>query len=110
MGVAMSLAILGTGLLSRWGGEGLVWPRALVVGVLWAGIFGGAFILVGAQAVHAAPARFRTIVVTLAGAVLTGLSLAAGVEHWVYYPLGAAAVMAVWALGAAWVAPRDSTP
>jgi hypothetical protein len=48
-------------------------------------------------------------VVTLAAAALTGSSLAGGVEHWVFYPLGAAAVMAVWALGGAWVAPRDPT-
>jgi hypothetical protein len=106
MGAAASLAVLGTGLLSRWGDEGLVWPRALVVGVLWAGVFGGAFALVGAQAVHAAPARFRAIVVAVAGGVVTGLALAAGAEFAVGYPLGAAAVMAVWVLGAAWAAPR----
>jgi hypothetical protein len=109
MGAAMALAILGTGLLSRWGDEGLVWPRALVVGVLWAGIFGGAFTLVGAQAVHAAPARFRAIVVTLTSAALTGLTLGAGAEFWAGYPLGAFAVMVVWVLGAAWTAPREPT-
>jgi hypothetical protein len=106
MGAATSLAVLGTGLLSRWGDEGLVWPRALVVGVLWAGVFGGAFALVGAQAMHAAPARFRAIVVAVAGGIVTGLALAAGAEFAVGYPLGAAAVMAVWVLGAAWAAPR----
>ncbi|HEU5108186.1 MAG TPA: hypothetical protein VFT95_06475 [Micromonosporaceae bacterium] len=110
MGAATALAILGTGLLSAWGADGIVWPRALVVGVVWAAVFGGASLLVGAQAVHAQPARFRTIVVTLAGAVVTGLTLAVGPDVAAAYPIGAILVMGVWALGAAWVGPPRTGP
>jgi len=107
MGAAMTVAVLGTGLLSGWGDDDIVWPRALVVGVLWAGVFGGAFALLGAQAVHAAPARFRATVVTVAGGVAAGLTLAVGPEFAPAYPLGAAVVLAVWVLGATWVGPRE---
>jgi hypothetical protein len=103
VGIASALAILGSGLLARWGGDGIAWPRAVAIGVLWAAVFGGAFALLSLQAVRAAPMRGRAVAVAVAGAAVTGAAMAIGPEFPAAYPLGAAAAMGVWALGAAWV-------
>jgi hypothetical protein len=105
-GAGFAVAVLAGGLLSRWGGAQPSWLRAAGLGVIWAAAVGGALALLGSTAVRAAPVRRQAVTLILAGAVVIGLAMAAGHDAWVWYPVGAVAVAAVWAVGAARVRPR----
>lgn len=101
MGAGFAAAVLAGGLLSRWTDPQPSWLRAAGMGAIWAAAVGGALALIGSSAVRAAPARRQALGLTLAGAVVIGAAMAAGPDAWVWYPIGAVAVAAVWAVGAA---------
>jgi hypothetical protein len=99
-GAALTVAVIGSGLIIQSTGAEAVWPRALVIGVLWAVVFGSALALVNARAVRAAPARRPTVVTAAASALVVGATMAVGPDAPLLYPIGAAAVAAVWVVGA----------
>jgi hypothetical protein len=102
LGMAASLAVLGSGAISHWGGERMVVVRALLVSAVWGVLFGVAVALANSQPVRALPARRQTIIVGLVSAVLIGITMGIGSDYPVAYPIGAATVFGAWALGAAW--------
>jgi hypothetical protein len=101
MGAATSLAVLGSGVLRNWTDERALWPRAVLVGLLWGALFGWALVLAKAGPVRAMPRR-QTILIWLVTAVLVAVTMATGQDLAVAYPVGAAATFGVWALGAVW--------
>jgi hypothetical protein len=98
-GAAMSVAVLGTGLTRLWDGAG-IWIRALVIGALWAVLLATAINLAGRAAVRAAPRRGLTAAIGVTSVVMIAATMATGPEHFVAYPIGAAATFALWVLAA----------
>ena len=103
IGVVTSVAVLASGLISRWGDAQAVWPRALAMGVLWGTVVGAAAALLKARSVRAVPTRPQAIVLIVASALVVGATMGIGPDYVAAYPIGAAATMGVWALGATWL-------
>jgi hypothetical protein len=99
-GVAMSLLVV-LEVAGRWLGPSAVWPRAALAALVWGGLFGTVSLLMTRQPVRAVPAQGLLWTLTLASVVLLGLTIGIGQEHPVAYPVGAAALFGVWAIGAA---------
>jgi hypothetical protein len=103
MGVATGAAVLGSGVISTWGGTGMVWARALATGALWGVLFGAALALVKAEQVRAVPARRQVRVVAAVSTLVIAVTMGIGRDLTAAYPIGATLTFAVWALGALWV-------
>jgi hypothetical protein len=103
MGLATSAAVLFSGVISHWGGAGMVWPRALATGALWGVLFGAALALLNSQPVRALPARWPAVTVIAASVFVIAATMGIGRDVVAAYPIGAVVTFVVWALGALWV-------